>query len=68
MKTRLTFYEVASRYNVVPSTLYAWCHRGWILPYHKIGNRSFWFAEELGEWEVAGCPRPCDQKKEEAKI
>jgi len=67
MKTRLTFYQVAARYDVVVSTLYAWVRREWIIPYHKIGNRSFWYAEDLDVWELADCPRPCDQKKKEAE-
>jgi len=67
MKHRLTFYQVAHRYKVVPSTLYAWVNKGWIPKYHHIGAKSFWFEEDLITWEEAGNPRPCNQQKEEAK-
>jgi len=67
MKTRKSFYEVAARYKVGVSTLYDWWKRGRIIAPHKLGGKTFWFAEDLDEWEQAGCPRPCDEKKKEAK-
>jgi len=68
MKTRLTFYQVAHRYKVAPSTLYSWVNKGWITPYHHIGAKSFWFEEELIAWEEAGSPRPCEQQKKRQKM
>ena len=60
----LSIYDVAARFSVNVSTIYAWLNRGWMIPPRKLGRRTMWTETEIDAWEAAGFPRPCDQQKE----
>ena len=66
MRKRLNIFQVAQRYGVAPSTVYAWLNRGWFVPRTRLGGRVFWYEDELDQWDEDGFPRPCENEKAKA--
>ena len=69
MRERMSIYQLASRHGRAVSTVYNWHNKGLLPPLHKMGGQSFFYLDEISEWEDSGC-RPAGHQRieEEEKI
>jgi len=67
MRERMSIYQLASRHGRAVSTVYNWHNKGLMPPLHKMGAESFFYKDEIVEWEDNGCP-PAENSSKEEKV
>ncbi len=62
-RVRLNTRRTARREGVHPQTIRAWVKRGSFPAPHFIGERCYWFLDELEQWEREQMARPPEARR-----